>query len=330
MKILFIGGNGNISWHCVQKALDIGHEVWELNRSATLSTRRQIQPQVHKLTCDIHNLFEVKKLLKDLNFDSVCDFICFNEQQAQEAIELFKNKTNQFIYISSEAVYLRKTSNLPFKENCEQYNPEKICSYISGKIKAEQVFKTSYEKEQFPITIVRPAYTYDTIVPTPIGQNCYTATKRLLDGFPALVAGDGENLNTFTHSADFANAFIHLIGNKKCIGQDYHISSDEWLTWNDEIRILIENLQIKRKIINIPKQEALQLPFFEKDLMYQKMWHNIYDNSKIKRIIPNWTAKKSFSEGIQETITWLNENPIHKRINKNFDKIFDELYSKYK
>lgn len=330
MRILFIGGNGNISWHCVQKALDLGHEVWALNRSMTLSTRRQIQPQVHKLTCDIHNLFDAKNMVKDLCFDSVCNFICFNEQHAQEAISLFKGKTSQFIYICSEAVYLRKTSNLPFKENCEQYDPEKVCAYISGKIKAEQVFKTAYEKEGFPVTIVRPAYTYDTIVPTPIGQNCYTAVQRLLDGFPALVAGDGENLNTFTHSSDFANAFVHLIGNKKCIGQDYHITSDEWLTWNDEIKILLEKLHINRKTINIPKQEALQLPFFEKDLMCQKMWHNIYDNSKIKQVIPGWTAKKNFAEGIKETFAWLNEEPAHKRINNNFDKIFDELYSKYK
>ena len=331
MKVLFIGGNGNISWWCVQKALDLGYEVWELNRSATLKTRREIQSKVHKLTCDIHNIDDVNKCLENEHFDCICDFICFNELHAKEAFDVFKEKTNQFIFISSEAVYKRKTSFLPFTENTEQYNPDDVCPYIRGKINAEQFFKNQFENRGFPLTIVRPAYTYDVIVPTSIGQNCFTAVNELLHGNPCLIAGDGINLCTFTHSSDFAKAFVHLIGNKNVIGEDYQIASDEWLTWNDATQILLNALKlINTKIIHIPYTDAIDLPFFEKDLMIQKTWHNIYDCSKIKTIAKGWKTEMPFYDGIKQSLAWLFEKEERQRINPKFSEVFSKLYSKYK
>lgn len=330
MKILFIGGNGNISWYCVDEALKLGHEVWELNRSMTLATRRDIQPEVHKITVDIHDLSKVKVLLENSYFDAVVDFICFNDSDAQEAISLFKDKCNHFIFISSEAVYKRKGKNLPFREDCEQNDPDKIDHYIGGKVRAEQVFKDALA-ENFPVTIVRPAYTYDVIVPVSIGHNCFTAPQKYLDGFPALIAGDGTNIWAFTHSSDFARALIPLVENLDTIGDSFHIATDEWLSWNEEMEILFLSLGIKEyKAIHVPYRDALELNYFQsRDLMAQRMWHNIYDTSKIKEFIPGWKAKISFEEGIKQTLEWLYSKDAHRRFNEKHSRELDKLYKKY-
>lgn len=331
MKLLFIGGNGNISWYCVQEAIKRKHDVWELNRSQTLGTRRDIQIEVHKLTADIHNIDQVKKLLEGAYFDAVIDFICYNEKDALEAIDIFKDKTAHFFFISSEAVYKRAGKNLPFNENCEQNDPEQIDAYVSGKIRAEMAFKKAMHEDDFPVTIIRPAYTYDVIVPVSIGHNCFTAPTKYLEGKPALIAGDGTNIWAFTHSKDFAKALIPLIENPDTVGEAFHIATDEWLSWNEEMEILFRALGIPSyTAIHIPYEEALLLNYFQpRDLMAQRMWHNIYDTTKVKDYVPGWKAKVSFEEGIAETIKWLNEKDIRRRFNVKHSDELDKLYSKY-
>lgn len=330
MKILFIGGNGNISWYCVEEALKRGHEVWELNRSMTLATRRDIQPEVHKLTADIHDLNKTKELLDGSRFDAVVDFICYNESDAQEAISLFKGSCGHFIFISSEAVYKRAGKNFPFREDCEQNDPDNSDYYIRGKVKAERVFREAMA-EGFPVTFVRPAYTYDVIVPVSIGHNCFTAPQKFLDGFPALIAGDGTNIWAFTHSSDFARALIPLVENPDTIGEAFHIATDEWLSWNEEMEILFSALGIKEyKSIHVPYEDALKLDYFQpKDLMAQKMWHHIYDTSKVKSFVPGWKAEISFEDGIRQTLEWLYGKDVRRRINHKHSEELDKLYKKY-
>lgn len=330
MKILFIGGNGNISWYCVEEALKRGHEVWELNRSMTLFTRRDIQPCVHKLTVDIHDLSKTRKLLEGSHFDVVVDFICFNESDAREAISLFKGRCAHFIFISSEAVYKRAGKNLPFKEDCEQNNPDLVDHYIGGKVRAEQIFMDALS-EGFPVTIIRPAYTYDVIVPVSIGHNCFTAPQKYLDGLPALIAGDGTNIWAFTHSSDFARALIPLAENPDTIGKSFHIAADEWLSWNEEMEMLFSALGIKEyKAIHVPYEDALELSYFQpRDLMAQRMWHNIYDTSKVKEFVPGWEAKISFEEGIRKTLEWLYGKDVRRRFNERHSVELDKLYRKY-
>ncbi|MDR2439554.1 MAG: NAD-dependent epimerase/dehydratase family protein [Planctomycetaceae bacterium] len=333
MKVLFIGGNGNISWYCVQESLQMEHEVWILNRNATSKTRRDIQPEVHKLNGDIRNRNEITNLLKNKTFDVVADFICYNKEHAELDIELFRDKTKQFIFISSESVYKRESKNLPYQENCPQNDPFSSCSYIAGKILAEQTFLKAYQTFRFPVTIVRPGYTYDTIVPVALGGNCFTAPNRFIHGKPVLIAGDGTNLWTFTHSSDFASAFVKLLGNRITIGEAFHITSDEWLTWNEMTHILLDTLNIKYpQYIHIPFQAVLhsKLAVNQKDMLYQKMWHNIYDLSKIRQLIPDWKIKVPFKQGIKQTIDWLYEDKIRCRINTNLDELLEELTIKYK
>jgi nucleoside-diphosphate-sugar epimerase len=332
LKILFIGGNGNISWHCVSELIQAGHNVVVLNRRFNTTTRKVLPAETGKILCDIRNIDNAGKILEREEFDVVCDFICYNSEQAKNAIALFKEKTNQYIFISSDSVYKRETKNLPYQENCPQNNPETSCSYVAGKIEAERIFKSAFEDIAFPVTIVRPAYTYDTIVPVSIGGNCFTAPQRYIDGKPVLIAGDGINLGTFTHSNDFAAAFTGILGNPEAIGEDFHITSDEWLTWNEMLEFLVSALHIKNpNYIHIPMYDILESNFAanQKDIIYQKMFHNIYDNSKIKRTVPGWKAKISFAHGIKQTINWLFEKDSYRRIIPELDMMLEELTVKY-
>lgn len=331
MRFLFIGGNGNISWYCVQRALERGYEVWELNRSMTLKTRRDIQPQVRKLTADIHDLPAVKTLLGDSRFDVVIDFICYNEADAAEAVELFSGKTDHFVFISSDSVYRRAGKNLPFREDCEQNDPERSGKYIAGKVLAERYFREAYEKNGFPVTIIRPTYTYDVIVPVSIGQNCFTAPQKFLEGRPALIAGDGTNLWEFTHSSDFASACVPLAENPDTVGEDIHIATEELLSWNEEMELLFGALGIPRySAVHVPYEEALELTYFqERDLTAHKMWHNIHDVSKLRKYVPGWHAQVPFEQGIRETIEWLNGADVRRRLHAGRSEVLDRLYKKY-
>lgn len=332
MKVLFVGGNGNISWHCVNEALLAGHDVWEINRSQTLDTRRDIQSGVHKITADIHNVSRsILNDLRDSHFDVVINFICFDERDAREAVVLFAGITDKYIHISSESVYKRKSEYLPFKETCEKISAEETDEYVAGKVQAEKYFRTKYEQTGFPVTVIRPCLTYDTIVPVCIGHNCFTAPQKFLDGYPALIAGDGDNLITLTHSRDFAKALIPLIEIPEITGEDFHIASTEWTTWDEAMRALFVALGLNAyDAIHIPFAEAIKIKGFQsEELLKQRFGHNIYDVSKIKKWIPKWNPETRYADGIKETIAWLNEKSVRRRIVPSRNETLDALYAKY-
>lgn len=331
MKVLFIGGNGNISWYCVQRALERGCEVWELNRAQTRNTRRAVQPEVKEIICDIRNVEEVKKALCGYEFDVICDFICFNEIHAKDAVDVFKDKTKQYVFISSEAVYKRLSSAIPFKESAEQYSPNEVLGYIGGKVLAEQVFKNAFETINFPVTIVRPAYTYDTIMPASLGHNCFTLAKRIINGEPMLVYGEGQNLCAPMHSSDFASAFVNILGNKDAVGNDYHITGADLITYNEMAEMVIEELgAVEKNIINIPYKDVLLLKSIKDlEMTKQQMWHYVFDNSKIKSLTPEWEQKISFREGIKLTVEWFKEKAVRQRFDERFDQEISDLYGVY-
>lgn len=329
MKILFIGGNGNISWYCVQKAIDEGHQVYELNRGITRKTRRQLQPEVRELICDIRNKDEVEKVLGDITFDVVCDFICYNEIHAQVAIELFKNRTKRYIFISSEAVYKRLPNAQPFNENSLKYNENEIGGYIGGKISAEKTFIKAYETIGFPVTIVRPGYTYDTIMPSSLGHNCFTLAKKIREGFPMLVFGDGKNLLAPLHSRDFAEAFYYIVTNRNTIGDDYQITSTNTLTMNEMAKFVVSALGgVNKQIINIPYNDVLAMSE-DTELIKQQLLDYVFDNTKLSKIAPEWKQKILFEDGILKTVAWYDEDDCHKRIDLNFENELDKLYDVY-
>ena len=332
MKILFIGGNGNISWNCVQKALEYGHEVYELNRGVSIATRRAVQQGVKKIIADRNNFEEMRNRLEGCQFDVVCDFICYNEQQAQMDVELFGGKTKQFIFISSEAVYERVSENGIYTEDSIRYDPELIsCTYTRGKILAEDVFINAYKESGFPVTILRPGYTYDTIFPISIGHNCFTAAYRILEGYPLLIAGDGESVRSFTHAEDFAELFVKLLGRIDTIGETIQVMSEDCLSWNEQSEIVLKSLNIDvNNKYHVPKKDALNFDKIQSlELAKQRLYDSKFDISKLKKYVPGWSAKISFEEGILKTIKWLEEDKVRMRYVKYVDDALMYLYEKY-
>ena len=331
MKVLFIGGNGNISWWCVEEAISCGYEVYELNRGRTRATRRALQPQVHEIIADINDEEAVSTALEDRSFDVICDFICFNGKQAEQRVRYFTGKCKQYIVISSEAVYCRDSSYLPFRESTPQYDDNVADTYIAGKVQVERTFRNSHYNDAFPVTIVRPGYTYDTIVQMPVGQNCFTAPKKLMAGYPFLMLGDGENLVAPLHSRDFAKAFVGLVGKHDAIGEDYHIAAEKVITWNEMASAILVALGLNQNnIIHIPYKEAIEITdFYSRVVNQQHMWHYVFDDTKIKTAIPGWCQKTSFIDGINETIQWLLADSIRQRINPVYDEKLENIYARY-
>lgn len=331
MKVLFIGGNGNISWWCVEEAIKRGYEVYELNRGMTRITRRAVQPEVHEIIADIRDEETVLRILDNEIFDVICDFICFNDDQAKQAVRLFTGRCSQYIVISSEAVYRRESRYLPFREDTPQYGEDVGDSYILGKIKVEKVFRDAYRNKGFPVTIVRPGYTYDTIVQMPVGQNCFTAPAKLIEGYPFLMPGDGENLVAPLHSRDFAKAFVRLIGNEETVGEDYHIAAEWLITWNEMAIDILAALNLEPdNILHIPYAEAMEITeFYSGVVNRQHMWHYIFDDTKIKKVVSEWKQETSFTEGIQETISWLLADNRRQRINPDYDRKLESIYARY-
>lgn len=328
MKILFIGGNGNISWYCVQKALEAGHEVWELNRGVTRATRRKVQAEVYPLMCDRKNADEMKSCLHDMTFDCVCDFICYDQTDAENAVKVFQHKTQHYIFISSESVYKRETLCMPFTEDSRQYDATKVDRYIAGKILAEQVFCRAYREFGFPVTIIRPGYTYDTILPSSLGRNCFTAMQKVLDGKPMLVLGDGINLWSPLHSEDFARAFIAFIGNQAAVGQSYHITGEKYYMWNEIAQELLHAFGIaEREVLHVSAETVEKIEFLSgKELTRQHMGHYLFDNSKMRTIASDWSQQILFEEGAQRTVCWLYEQDMHRRYDQEFAQKIDRVY----
>jgi nucleoside-diphosphate-sugar epimerase len=320
MKVLIIGGTGNISWHVTNQSVLAGHETWIMNREKTSFTckRRKLSSGRNVIwVSDVNNLVKFRD-----EFDVIVDFLCYTPEQAKQRIKLFKGWADQYIFISSTAVYQKPTGKLPYTEESPTGNV--FWKYAQDKLEAEDVFLKS---KGFPITIVRPGHTYDTIIPYAVGQNDWTIAQRILDGKEVILHGDGTTLWTLTHSHDFAKGLVGLFGNPASIGEIFHITSDEWRTWVEIMARIAEALG--KKILNascVPSGEIYNRNHYIGDgIIGHKMWCDIYDNSKIKEFVPNWSAKIPFSEGIKSTIDWYLEDKNRQVVDKKFDKLIDEL-----
>jgi nucleoside-diphosphate-sugar epimerase len=325
MKILFIGGNGNISWNCVQEALEKGCEVWALNRNSGSVMRRELPKEVHKLKADIGKPEDVKQSIKGNKFDVIADFICFSPEQAKQDVELYGRLCEQFIFISSASAYQKPLASAPITESTPLKNPHWL--YSRNKIACEELFLKEYRDSDFPITIVRPSHTYDTIIPAAMGSSGWTNSARMLAGKPIILHGDGTTLWTLTHAEDFARAFAALLGNHAAIGQAFHITSDEWLTWrqiSDCVANALGAPEPKYKCV-ASEEIAKKNPDLGAGLLGDKSWCAIFDNSKIKSFAPGWQAKIPFRLGIERTVSWFMEKHERRNVNLELDSFLDSL-----
>ena len=245
MKVLFIGGTGNIS-SCVSKlALDKGIELYHLNRGHNLPVKGAIN-----LIADIHNPEQTRKVLENHRWEVVVNWVAFTKEDVIRDIDLFKNRTSQYIFISSASAYQKPPLNYIITEETQLENP--FWDYSQNKIDCENLLMQEFRDRQFPVTIVRPSHTYNTVIPVTLGGwEEYTVVDRIKKGLPIIVQGDGTSLWTLTHANDFAKGFLGLMGNSQAIGEAFHITSDEVLTWNQIYATLARAVGCEAKIFPV-------------------------------------------------------------------------------
>jgi len=325
MKILFIGGTGTISAAVSKLLISQGHDLYLLNRGR----RNEILPAgAHCLIADVNDEAKVAGLVRDLDFDCVADFIAFVPEHLQRDYRLFKDKTNQFIFISSASVYQKPLSDYRVTEATPLANP--YWQYSRDKIACEDYLMKFYREEGFPITIVRPSYTYDERK-APLGVHgragTWSVIKRIMDEKPVIIHGDGTSLWTMTHTDDFAKGFAGLIGNIRAQGESVQITSDETLTWNQIYQCIADALERPLKAVHVSSEFlAAAGPYdFYGGLLGDKAVSLVFDNTKLKRLVPGFVAEKRFDQGIKETIRYLSAHPECQPEDEAFDRWCDEI-----
>ncbi len=323
MKVLFIGGTGKISSACSELAIKRGIELYHLNRGKSKAIR-PIQG-VKTIIADIRNFDEAKNALEEYNFDVVVDWIAFEPEHIAIDIKLFSNKIKQYVFISSASVYQTPPEKLPITEDTPLGNP--YWEYSRNKIACENALRTAYDETGFPYTIVRPSHTYDkTLLPI---SGDYTVIDRMKKGKAIVMHGDGTSIWTLTHHKDFAKGFLGLLDKSNAITQAYHITNNELLTWNKIVLLIAKELAVEPKIVYVPSQIIAR---YDKEigdgLLGDKMHSMIFDNSKIKELVPDFKATILFEEGVKEIVAWYEADPkrqvVDERINSLFDRIIDE------
>jgi len=327
MRILFIGGTGIISTPCTRQALDQGHELFHLNRG---SNPEQAPREVTTLKADIRDPKQVEKAVAGHRFDCVVNWVAFEPDHVRQDMELLGSLTSHYIFISSASVYLKPPPHWIVTEETPVGNP--YWSYAQSKIACEALILESHRKNGFPATIVRPSHTYnDGWIPTPIGSRDFTVAQRLLDGKAIISPGDGQSLWTLTHSEDFARGFIELLGDQNAIGEIFHITSDEARTWDAFYGIIGEALGVEVDIVHIPSTVVNEIsPSLGQGLMGDKGYSMVFDNTKIKNFVPNFSATVSFKDGIRRSLEWFDKNPARKVVDTAKDAEIDRVLNVWK
>ncbi|GII57652.1 hypothetical protein Pth03_60410 [Planotetraspora thailandica] len=295
MKVLYIGGTGTISSASVAESVRQGQDVHVLNRGRTAG-RRPLPDGVTTIEADVEDAESLRRALGGATFDSVVNFLSFGAKDAAAAVDLLAGRTSQYIHISSASIYHKPVRQVPFVESTTRRNP--FLGYAREKIAAEDVLHRAYEERDFPATIVRPSHTYDDAHPPLPGD--WTAWDRIARGDELVVPGDGTSLWTLTHARDFAVGLVGLIGNWQAIGEDFHITSNEALTWNEIYDIVGRTEGTPARLLHLPSEllPVVAPDWFWSDLIVGDLQHSaVFDNSKIKRFVPAFNPTTTWSEG---------------------------------
>jgi len=326
MKALFIGGTGIISMAITRKLVELGWELYLLNRG-----NREIdlpEGSVTMIHADINDEEKTRALLENMQFDVVADFIAFVPSQLERDYRLFKGKTKQFMFISSASAYQTPLSDYRITEGTPLSNPH--WEYSRNKIACEDYLMKLYREEGFPVTIIRPSHTYDErSIPLGVHGNrgSWQVAKRMLDGKPVIIHGDGTSLWTMTHNSDFAKGFIGLMGNLHAIGESIQITSDETLTWNQVYESIATALGVKLNPVYVASKFLAEgSPYdFEGGLLGDKANSVVFDMSKLKRLVPEFVATTRFDQGVRKTIEHVLAHPELQVEDTEFDEWCDDV-----
>ncbi|MCP1184009.1 SDR family oxidoreductase [Paenibacillus sp. 1781tsa1] len=325
MKALFIGGTGTISTAITEMLARQGCELYLINRG---NHNHDLPKEVNVIQADINDETRVAELIADLEFDVVADFIAFVPSQLERDYRLFKDKTKQFIFISSASAYQTPLADYRITEGTPLSNP--YWEYSRNKIACEDYLMKQYREHGFPVTIVRPSHTYgDKSVPLGVhgAQGSWQVLKRMREGKPVIIHGDGTSLWTITHNIDFAKGFIGLMGNIHAIGESVHITSDESVTWNQIHEIIASVLGVKLHAVHVPSEflAACSDQDLRGGLLGDKANTVVFDNSKLKRLVPEFVATTRADQGIRSTIEHILAHPELQTEDPEFDGWCDKV-----
>lgn len=320
MRVLFVGGTGTISSACAELALNRGLEVFLLTRG---ESPRGLPEGAKSINADVNDRRSLNDALGDLTFDSVVNWVAFHPDQVSDDIATFGNRTGQYVFISSASAYEKPIRFLPITESTPLSN--RFWEYSRNKIACEDLLLTAHRATGFPVTIVRPSHTYDHRSIPMFGR--YTVVDRMRRGEPVVVHGDGTSLWVLTHSTDFARGFVGLLGNDRAIGEAVHITSDEVLTWDQIHRIVAAAAGAPEpQIVHVPSEVIARFDrAWGESLLGDKMHSVVFDNTKIKRLVPDFTASTPYGEGARQVMSWFDADPSRRIIDHEAGRLFDTL-----
>ena len=322
MRMLFLGGTGNISAACVERALALGHDVTVLNRGRQTAA---FSRPVTQIRGDRHDPLALGEAAAN-HYDVVASFVGFTSDEVALDIEAFGGHTSQYLHISSASAYCRPLPHYIVTEETPLANP--YWQYARDKIACEQALFAAQRDRRFPVTVVRPSYTYsESWIPSGVGGHGYTIVARMRQGQPIISAGDGQNLWVMTHSSDFALGFVGLMGQQAAIGEAFHITSDEVLTWDTIYRTIGHAAGCEPTIVHMSTDFIAGIcPELGPGLYGDKAHSVVFDNTKIKRFVPEFSARVPFAEGITRSLAWHDADPagrhvVNTRVNAMFERL---------
>jgi nucleoside-diphosphate-sugar epimerase len=325
LRALFIGGTGIISTACTREAMRQGLDVTVLNRGET--AHREVPTGVEVLQADVRDEDAVRTALGSREFDVVANFLGFTPGHVQQDLDLFSGRTGQYVFISSASAYQTPPARLPVTESTPLRNP--YWEYSRDKIACEDLLVREYRENAFPMTIVRPSHTYDpTLVPFDGG---WTVVERMRQGREVVVPGDGTSLWTLTHHEDFARAFVGLLGRQAALGEAFHITSDEAPTWNEIYTAVAAAAGVEPRLVHVATDAiAAADPDLGAGLLGDKSNSMVFDNSKVKALVPGWAARIPFRQGAREIVAWHDDDPARRTVDARLDTLFDRLVETYR
>jgi nucleoside-diphosphate-sugar epimerase len=325
-KVLFIGGTGRLSWSCVEGAIRKGFDVQVLNRGQ--NDARPVPAGAHFLKGNAREPETVRAAVQGMEFDAVVNFVAFTAEDVAFDLDLFRGRTGQYMFISSASAYQTPPARLPILESTPLQNP--IWAYSQNKIKAEDTLVHAYREEGYPVTIVRPSHTYDKGVVPMIGG--WTSIARMRTGREVVVHGDGSSLWTLTHARDFAKGVVGLLANPRAYGESFHITSDEAPCWNNIVLTLARAAGVPEpKLVHVPSDAIAAVDKDWGDALLGDMAHSlVFDNSKIRRLVPDFVCTTSFAEGAREMMDWFDAHPERQVSDPAKDRTMDWLIDAYR
>jgi nucleoside-diphosphate-sugar epimerase len=327
LRVLYIGGSGNISTACVEASLARGHRVTLLCRGRTGNAFGAAVEEIHG---DRNDLAVLREAAERTRYDAVVNFVGFDVAQVELDLAAFAGRTGQYLFISSAAVYQKPPGHYLIRETTPLGNS--FWEYARRKIACEERLLAAHRSEGFPVTIVRPAYTYGpTWIPAAIGGHGYTIVDRIRNGRPIVSHGDGSSLWVATHTTDFARGLVGLLGEPRALGEAFHITSDEVVTWDAIYRAIGRAAGAEPDILHVPSDFIAAVePAWAGTLLGDKAHSAVFDNAKVKACVPDFRAVVGLEAGVVRSLAWYDADASRRVVDPGADARLDRIVRLYR